>query len=94
MKTLIRKLLARLAPITIRAHWRGTVTTHKAWDRSEALEWVACYPVDAYVFVFNRFEFPSGRKAWPLKVCLKGRRPVRAPSYRLGSRSRTASSAS
>jgi hypothetical protein len=83
MKTLIRKLLARLAPITIHAHWQGTVTIHKAWDRSEALEWMACYPVDAYVFVFNRFGLAAVRRDWHPQDCLKARRALRRHLGRL-----------
>jgi hypothetical protein len=84
MKTLIRKLLSGLAPITIRAHWQDTVTTHKAWNRSEALEWMACYPVDAYVFVFNRFGLPVTRRGEHPKAGLEARRALRRRIPRLG----------
>ncbi len=51
----MNKLLNLLAPITVRAYWEDTVTVHKSWSREDALEWMACYPVDAFVFVRNRF---------------------------------------
>lgn len=59
---LIRKFLTAIAPITIRVHWLDTITTHKAWTRAAALEWMACYPVDAYIFVYNRFHLAAIRR--------------------------------
>jgi hypothetical protein len=61
MQTLIRKLLTRLAPITVRVHWMDVVVTHKAHTRQEALEWMACYPLDAYIFVYTRFRLAAIR---------------------------------
>ena len=59
MKTdLVRKFLNRIAPIVVRAHWADCATVHRCWSRKEALEWMACYPVDAYIFVYNRFGPP------------------------------------
>jgi hypothetical protein len=59
----IRKLLAAIAPIAVRVHWMGSVTVHKCWSREEALEWMACYPVDAYIFVRTRAGYRGIRHA-------------------------------
>lgn len=50
----MKKLLNLLAPIAVCADWMDGVTIHKCWSREEALEWAACYPVDAVVLFRNR----------------------------------------
>jgi hypothetical protein len=54
MKSLIRKLSRKFAPITVCADWEHDVAIHKCWSRTEALEWAACYPVDAVILIRNR----------------------------------------
>jgi hypothetical protein len=51
---MLKRLLTRLAPITVCADWAHDVAIHKCWTRAEALEWAACYPVDAVVLFRNR----------------------------------------
>jgi hypothetical protein len=49
------KLIKNLfAPFTVCADWEHDVAIHKAWTKAEALEWTACYPVDAVVLIRNR----------------------------------------
>jgi hypothetical protein len=50
----IRKLLAAIAPIAVCADWMDGVAVHRCWSREEALEWAACYPIDAVVLFRNR----------------------------------------
>jgi hypothetical protein len=54
MQTLIRKLLTRIAPISVCADWMDGVSIHKCWNRVEALEWASCYPADAVILFRNR----------------------------------------
>lgn len=50
----VRRLADRFAPFTVHADWMDGVAEHKAHSRQEALDWCACYPMDAVVLIRNR----------------------------------------
>lgn len=40
---------------TVHVKWEGKIVTHYTWTRAEAVEWMKCYPIEAYVWISHTF---------------------------------------
>lgn len=51
---MMQKFMRKIFGVTVRVYWEELMVEHSATSAADALEWAACYPVDAKVYIFNR----------------------------------------